>query len=75
MILTDKQSLIICAIVTFGFSILGIVDALDNYVVVIVLLSLFLVIVVNLLTSKHLFDKDEEPLEKEEISLNKDKTL
>ncbi|HLV40096.1 hypothetical protein [Xanthomarina sp.] len=60
MILTDKQSLLICAVVTFGFSILGIIDVLDNHVIVAVLLLLFALVVANLLSSKHLFEKDEE---------------
>lgn len=60
MILTDKQSLLICAVVTFGFSILGIIDVLDNHVIVAVLLLLFALVVANLLSSKYLFEKDEE---------------
>ncbi|HLV15762.1 MAG TPA: hypothetical protein VKY41_11320 [Xanthomarina sp.] len=60
MILTDKQSLLICAIVTFGFSILGIMDALGSYVVVAILVILFLLVVVNLLLNKQLFDKDDD---------------
>ncbi|MCX7547542.1 hypothetical protein OS188_06195 [Xanthomarina sp. F1114] len=75
MRLTDKQSLLICAIVAFGFSVLGILGALENYVVVGILLFLFILVVYNLVSSKHLFDKDEEPLEKEDTILHQDKTL
>lgn len=78
MILKDKQSLIICAIVVFGFSISGIIGVLDNFVIVAVLLVLFLVIVLNLVTNKHLFDKDEETqdkIDKNETPLPQDETV
>jgi hypothetical protein len=71
MRLTDKQSLIICAIVAFGFAICGIIGLLENYVIVGVLILLFLLVVVNLFTSKHFFDKDEDIMDKTET----DKTL
>lgn len=62
---TDKQSLILCAIVAFGFSISGITGLLDNYVIVAVLILLFLLIVVNLFLQKPIDDLDHEALEKE----------
>jgi hypothetical protein len=66
--LTDKQSLILCAIVVFGFSISGIIGILDNFVIIAFLIILFLLIVANLFTQK--------PIEENESVLNEleDKT-
>ncbi|PWK17919.1 hypothetical protein [Xanthomarina spongicola] len=55
---TDKQSLILCAIVVFGFSISGILGILDNYVIIAVLALLFVLIVVNLVMQKPIEEKD-----------------
>ncbi len=44
---TDKQSLILCAIVILGFIITGITGLLDNYAILIALLTLFLIIIFN----------------------------
>ncbi|WP_417856907.1 hypothetical protein [Xanthomarina gelatinilytica] len=63
MILTDKQSLILCAVVVLGFSISGIIGILDNYVIVAVLLVLFLLVVFNLFTNKKLFEKEQKSQE------------
>jgi uncharacterized membrane protein len=63
MILTDKQSLILCAVVVLGFSISGIIGILDNYVIVAVLLILFLLVVINLFTYKKLFEKEQKSQE------------
>ncbi|HCY82509.1 MAG TPA: hypothetical protein DHV22_13400 [Xanthomarina gelatinilytica] len=60
MILTDKQSLILCAVVVLGFSISGIIGILGNYVIVAVLLILFLLVVINLFTNKKLFEKEKK---------------
>ncbi|EMQ94767.1 hypothetical protein D778_00407 [Xanthomarina gelatinilytica] len=63
MILTDKQSLILCTVVVLGFSISGIIGILDNYVIVAVLLVLFLLVVFNLFTNKKLFEKEQKSQE------------
>ncbi|MDX1317619.1 hypothetical protein [Xanthomarina gelatinilytica] len=63
MILTDKQSLILCAVVVLGFSISGIIGILGNYVIVAVLLILFLLVVINLFTNKKLFEKEQKSQE------------
>ncbi|WP_417889254.1 hypothetical protein [Xanthomarina gelatinilytica] len=63
MILTDKQSLILCAVVVLGFSISGIIGILGNYVIVAVLLILFLLVVINLFTNKKLFEKEKKSQE------------
>lgn len=44
---TDKQSLILCAIVILGFIITGVTGLLDNYAILIALLTLFLIIIFN----------------------------
>lgn len=63
MILTDKQSLILCTVVVLGFSISGIIGILGNYVIVAVLLILFLLVVINLFTNKKLFEKEQKSQE------------
>lgn len=76
--LTDKQSLIICAVVVLGFSTSGIIGILDNYVIVAVLLVLFLLVVVNLFTNRKLFEKEQKNQEvtDETLScLNEDEIL
>lgn len=44
---TDKQSLILCTIVILGFIITGITGLLDNYAILFALLTLFLIIIFN----------------------------
>ncbi|HAB27587.1 MAG: hypothetical protein CMP05_07330 [Xanthomarina sp.] len=70
MILTDKQSLILCTVVVLGFSISGIIGILGNYVIVAVLLILFLLVVINLFTNKKLFEKEQKSQEVEEETVS-----
>lgn len=49
---TNKQSLILCGIVVFGFSLAGLLKVLDNYVVVGILAILFVLILVNIFLKK-----------------------
>lgn len=61
--LTDKNSLILCAIVAIGFSACGIIGILDNYAVISVLLVCFFVIIVNIILVKsrdNVIDTEEE---------------
>jgi uncharacterized membrane protein len=67
---TDKQSLILCAIVVFGFSISGMIGILDNYVVVAVLLILFILIIINLFMKISSEEYSEEDLEIESKKKN-----
>lgn len=67
---TDKQSLILCAIVVFGFSISGMIGILDNYVVVAVLLILFILIIINLFMKISSEEYSEEELEIESKEKN-----
>ncbi|MCX7550205.1 hypothetical protein [Xanthomarina sp. F2636L] len=64
MIFTDRQSLIICAVVILGFSISGIIGILDNYVIILVLLVLFVLVVINLFLNKQLYEKESDMIEK-----------
>lgn len=56
--LTDKQSIILCAIVVGGFSLFGVFNLLSNYAVSGVLLVLFLWVVINLIFNKTPADQD-----------------
>ncbi|WP_298238862.1 hypothetical protein [uncultured Algibacter sp.] len=47
--LSDKQSLILCGVLTAGIFVTGILNILDNFVVLTVLTIVFLVIIGNLL--------------------------
>ncbi|MBP1839739.1 hypothetical protein [Formosa algae] len=65
--LSDKTSFILCVLVALGFSITGILDLLDNFVVVTLLLLGFLLVVVNLFThDKIQVDEYEKPETTEE---------
>ena len=58
--LTDKQSLILSGIIVAGFVITGLLDILDNVIVIIVLVVPFIIIVINLFTTKRIPEADEE---------------
>ena len=47
--LNDKQSLILCGVLAAGIFVTGILNILDNFVVLTVLTIIFLVIIGNLL--------------------------
>ncbi|QDO95411.1 hypothetical protein FNB79_16020 [Formosa sediminum] len=65
--LSDKTSFILTVIVAFGFAFMGILDLLDNFVVVTLLLLGFLLVVVNLFThDKVQIDDYERPENNEE---------
>lgn len=61
--LTDKNSLILCAVVALGFSACGIIGILDNYAVIGVLLVCFLAIIVNIIIVKS--KNDDSDLDQE----------
>ncbi|WP_223035003.1 hypothetical protein [Hanstruepera marina] len=61
--LTDKQSLILCATVALGFSACGIIGILDNYAVIGLLVVCFLVIIANILiikSKKEFYEQTDE---------------
>ena len=58
--LTDKQSLILCAIIIVGFVTSGILNIFDNYFISGILLLLFLVVLINLVVTKRYEDPEDE---------------
>ncbi|WP_250434493.1 hypothetical protein [Hanstruepera flava] len=58
--LTDKQSLILSAVVALGFSACGIIGILDNYAVIGLLIVGFLIIIANILIIKSKKAPDEQ---------------
>ncbi|WP_299556239.1 hypothetical protein [Seonamhaeicola sp.] len=58
--LTDKQSLILCGFLAGGIFVAGLLEALDNFVVLTILTIIFLAIVVNLISAKSFETKEEE---------------
>lgn len=57
--LTDKQSLILCAIVALGFSACGIIGILENFAVIGLLLFCFLIIIINIIVFKSKNEPEE----------------
>lgn len=45
--LTDKQTLILTAIIALGFSVTGIFGILDNYAIIITLIILIIIFLIN----------------------------
>ena len=56
--LNDKQSLMLCGVMTAGIFIGGILDILSNFVVLTILTLIFFSIIINLLLSKKNFDEE-----------------
>ena len=56
--LNDKQSLMLCGVMTAGIFIGGILDILSNFVVLTILTLIFFSIIINLLLSKKKFDEE-----------------
>lgn len=68
--LTDKQSLILCAIVALGFSACGIIGILDNYAIIGVLSAGFLIILINMfMVLKNQNSEDSQDEINEEIDI------
>jgi hypothetical protein len=68
--LTDKQSLILCAIVALGFSACGIIGILDNYAIIGVLSAGFLIILINMfMVLKNQDSEDSQNEINEEIDI------
>ena len=59
--ITDKQSFILCAFITFGFSLSGMIQILDNFVIIAVLSLGFILVVVNLFLKKDNFFQEDNP--------------
>ncbi|TWO31859.1 hypothetical protein E1J38_010760 [Seonamhaeicola sediminis] len=58
--LTDKQSLILCGFMAVGIFVAGVLDILDNFVILTVLTITFLAIILNLVVAKSFVKKEEE---------------
>lgn len=58
--LTDKQSLMLCGLMAMGVFVTGMLDILDNFVVLTLLTIIFLAIVVNLFFGKHPKEESDE---------------
>ena len=50
--LTDQQSLILCGLLGVGIFVTGILNILDNFLVLTILTIIFLAIVINLIIKK-----------------------
>lgn len=63
--LTDQQSLILCGLLGCGLFVSGLLDILDNFIVLTVLTFIFLAIIVNLIITKKASEEEEtETIEK-----------
>ena len=61
--LSNKQSLILCAFVVVGFSISGMLDLLDSYLVISILVFAFLAIVINIVLYQINAHKEHENID------------
>lgn len=58
--LTNKQSLLLCAFVVLGFCVSGGLGILDNYVIIVILVLALLAIIINLFLLKDdILDEDK----------------
>jgi len=62
--LTNKQSLLLCVFVTLGFCVSGMLDILDSYVVISILIFAFLAIIINIFLHQNNALKKDENTEK-----------
>lgn len=60
MILNDKQSLILCAILAIGIFVAGVFDVLDNSILLLVVVLVFCLIIANIVYVK---SKTEDHIE------------
>ncbi|MFY0713076.1 hypothetical protein J1D01_05330 [Seonamhaeicola sp. NFXS20] len=58
--LTDKQSLLFCGLLVGGIFVCGMLDILDNFLVLTILTIIFLAIIINLITTKTFKVKEEK---------------
>ena len=56
--LTDKQSLLLCTLIVVAFFVGGILDILDNYVAMGIFTILILIVILNIIITKYLNNKD-----------------
>lgn len=58
--LTDKQSLLLCGLMTGGIFVAGVLEILNNFMVLTILTIVFFTIVANIFKTKSDFNKKEE---------------
>ncbi|WP_406683145.1 hypothetical protein N1F78_10670 [Seonamhaeicola sp. MEBiC1930] len=58
--LSDKQSLILCGLMVGGIFTTGLLDILDNFLILTLLTIIFLAIILNLISTKTFIPKEEE---------------
>jgi len=63
--LTNKQSLILSSAVVIGFSVAGLLNILNNFVIVSILCLGFLAVVINLFFFKHSPDEIDDEINKD----------
>jgi len=61
--LTDRQSLILSSAVVIGFSVAGLLNILNNFVIIAILCLAFLAVVINLFFFKHAPDEIDDDIE------------
>ncbi len=61
--LSNKQSLALCGLLAAGIFIFGILDVLDNFIVLTILTLVFFAIVINLFYSNSKRGQEEQELE------------
>ena len=67
--LTDKQSLLFCGLIVGGIFVSGLLEALDNFLVLTVLTIFFIAVIINLVSAKTFVVKEEEEAAEEEIEV------
>ena len=58
--LNDKQSLSLCGLMTVGLFVGGLLDILDNFILLTILTLIFLTIIINLFIIKSKPDTEEK---------------
>jgi len=58
--LTDRQSIFLCAIVVVGFVVFGILNMLDHIYIAIPIIVIFMIIIINLFVTKRVPEVEEE---------------
>ena len=69
--LNDKQSLILTGIMIGGIFTFGVLDILENFIVLTLLTIIFFTIILNMI---YLKSKTKEKIQEEERNLNKEKS-
>ncbi len=60
--LSNKQSLTLCGLMAIGIFVCGILDILDNFIVLTLLTIVFLIILLNLLYTKYKMNENHSDI-------------